>query len=182
MNAVPTPAREAAHPSAEKPTQHPVPLPSSPVRFLTDADVSRLPILSLADWSVRRAEHRTAPAGVALPNEIDDAALESLATDLPQMAVITLDFPKWVDGRAYSLAHLLRRRYGYRGELRATGNVLVDMLPLLVRCGFDAVVLRADQSVIHAQRALGFFDGHYQGDVRQPLPRYQQMASAKDAV
>ncbi len=77
-------------------------------------------------------------------------------------STVVLDFPKWTDGRAYSQAVLLRGRLKYRGEIRATGEVLVDMLPLLQRCGFDAVQLRADQSVESAQRAMGFFKVHYQ--------------------
>ena len=75
---------------------------------------------------------------------------------------VLLHFPKWTDGRAYSQAVLLRGRLRYAGEIRATGQVLADMLPLLRRCGFNAVQLRADQKLESAQRALGFFDTHYQ--------------------
>jgi uncharacterized protein (DUF934 family) len=62
-------------------------------------------------------------------------------------------------------------RYLFAGEVRATGEALVDMLPLMKRTGFDAVVLRADQSLEAAERALRFFPGHYQGDAveRRPL-------------
>jgi uncharacterized protein (DUF934 family) len=120
------------------------------------------------------------PAGDAhgdsltLPN---DAELDAtLLARLPTLRVVALQFPKWVDGRAYSQARLLRVRHGYRGELRATGEVLVDMLPLLARTGFDAAQLRADQRIDHAERALRFFaaDGHYQGDVQQPQPHYRR--------
>lgn len=75
---------------------------------------------------------------------------------------VVLQFPKWTDGRAYSQAVLLRGRLRYAGEIRATGDVLADMLPLLQRCGFDAVQLRADQKLETAQRALGYFGNHYQ--------------------
>ncbi len=75
---------------------------------------------------------------------------------------VVLQFPKWTDGRAYSQAVLLRGRLRYAGEIRATGDVLADMLPLLQRCGFDAVQLRADQNLETAQRALGYFGNHYQ--------------------
>jgi uncharacterized protein (DUF934 family) len=151
--------------------------PASPIRFLQATEVDRIPLLGIADWTNRLAEGRSVPVGLALANDVDDALLESLAPHLNQLSVIALDFPKWVDGRSYSLARLLRQRYGYRGELRATGHVLVDMLPLLARCGFDAVVLRPDQSLDHARRALGFFDGHYQGDVREPQPRFRRDAA-----
>ncbi len=84
------------------------------------------------------------------------------ASQIHAHAAVVLDFPKWTDGRAYSQAVLLRGRLNYRGEIRATGEVMVDMLPLLQRCGFDAVQLRADQNVESAKRALGFFSAHYQ--------------------
>jgi uncharacterized protein (DUF934 family) len=75
---------------------------------------------------------------------------------------VVLQFPKWTDGRAYSQAVLLRGRLAYAGTVAASGQVLTDMLPLLRRCGFDAVQLRADQQQGHARRALGYFDAHYQ--------------------
>ncbi len=105
--------------------------------------------------------------------------LEAAAPKLAGRAVVALDFPKWTDGRSYSIAHVLRTRCGYAGEIRATGEVLADMLPLLARCGFDAVVLRAGQSVDVAKRALGFFpDGHYQGDVLDPVPRFARATTS----
>ena len=116
------------------------------------------------------------PAELALANDADVA---TIAADLARVASVALDFPKWNDGRAYSQARLLRARYRFNGEIRATGQVLVDMLPLLVRCGFDAAELRADQSLEAAERALSFFpDGHYQGDLGEPLPRFRRRAEA----
>ncbi len=84
------------------------------------------------------------------------------ANHIHRHAQIVLQFPKWTDGRAYSQAVLLRGRLHYAGEICGTGEVLADMLPLLRRCGFDAVQLRADQKLETAQRALGYFDTHYQ--------------------
>ena len=84
------------------------------------------------------------------------------AAAIAQQHAVTLHFPKWTDGRAYSQAVLLRGRLRFAGEIRATGEVLADMLPLLQRCGFDAVQLRADQKIEVAQRALGYFGNHYQ--------------------
>jgi len=116
------------------------------------------------------------PAELALAN---DADVETIAADLARVASVALAFPKWNDGRAYSQARLLRARHRYAGEIRATGEVLVDMLPLLVRCGFDAAELRADQSLAAAARALAFFpDGHYQGSLGAPLPRFRRRAEA----
>ncbi len=111
------------------------------------------------------------PAALAVANDadIDDA----FAASLHGVASVALAFPKWTDGRAYSQAHLLRARYRYAGEIRATGDVVVDMLPLLQRTGFSAVQLRSDQDRALAERALAFFpDGHYQGDVIGPGPRF----------
>jgi uncharacterized protein (DUF934 family) len=88
---------------------------------------------------------------------------------------VWLTFPRWTDGRAYSQAVVLRGRLRFRGQLCATGEVLVDMLPLLRRCGFDAVVLAPGQDRAAAERALaGFSDHrhHYQADRMQPLPRF----------
>lgn len=133
------------------------------------AAVSEHLLLDPAQWRELRAQWPDdLPVGVRLAN---DADVEDIAEDLPRFALVALNFPKWVDGRAYSQAHLLRARYRFAGEVRATGEVLVDMLPLLQRSGFDAVVLRADQSVDSAKRALGFFPAYYQGDVvtKQPL-------------
>jgi len=133
-------------------------------------------LLTLAQWeAVRDAWSLDVPVGVLLPNTAD---VEALAADLPRIALIALEFPKWVDGRAYSQAHVLRARLRYAGEVRATGEVVVDMMPLLQRSGFDAVVLREGERQSSAERALGFFPaGHYQGDVLQPDPLFARKAA-----
>ena len=132
-------------------------------------------LLDLAQWHAFRAQWPDGlPVGLMLPN---DADVDDIVADLPRFALIALHFPKWVDGRAYSQAHLLRARYRFAGEVRATGEVLVDMLPLLQRSGFDAVTLRADQSVEAAKRALGFFPAYYQGDVVVTEPRFGRAAT-----
>jgi uncharacterized protein (DUF934 family) len=114
------------------------------------------------------------PVGAILENDQD---IRDVAADLPRLGLIALRFPKWVDGRAYSQAHLLRSRYRFQGEIRALGEVLVDMLPLLQRTGFDAVVLRADQSREAAERALTFFPGFYQGDTQEHRPHFARPAN-----
>ena len=132
-------------------------------------------LLDLAQWQAARERWPAhLPVGVTLAN---DADLDTVAPDLARLDLVALQFPKFSDGRAYSQARLLRARYRYAGPLRATGDVLVDMLPLLQRTGFDAVVLRADQSRAAAARALGFFAGHYQGDVREPWPLFTRRAA-----
>jgi uncharacterized protein (DUF934 family) len=119
-------------------------------------------LLDLGSWHAVRAHWPAGVrVGVKLPNDQDPA---DLAADLPRLSLITLHFPKWTDGRAYSQAHLLRVRLKFGGELRAVGDVVADMMPLLHRTGFDAVVLRADQRPEVARSAMGYFDAFYQAD------------------
>lgn len=129
-------------------------------------------LLELTQWHAVRAQWPAGvPVGLKLGNDQD---VEDVAADLPRFALVALHFPKWVDGRAYSQARLLRSRYRFQGEVRAIGEVLVDMVPLLARTGFDAVLLRSDQSIDAAERALAFFPGHYQGDTQDNRPLFAQ--------
>jgi len=140
-----------------------------------DAAPSAHALLTLRQWAARRDSWPSSmPVGVIIDNAVD---VEMLIDALPRLSLVALQFPKWTDGRAYSQARLLRARLRYAGELRATGEVLVDMLPLLQRSGFDAVLMRADQSVDAARRALHFFAGHYQGDALQPRPLFARAAA-----
>jgi len=115
----------------------------------------------------------TLPA-LALDNTADVLAQ---ADALQGQPAVLLNFPKWTDGRAYSQAFLLRARLSFGGEIRATGDVLVDMLPLLERTGFDSVVLRAGQDRFAAERALRFFPSHYQGDLKEARPVFVREAA-----
>jgi uncharacterized protein (DUF934 family) len=112
------------------------------------------------------AEETLPPGTVVLANTDDVARHAEALRDAPAVA---LDFPKWVDGRAYSQAVVLRGRLRYAGEIVATGEVMLDMLPLLRRCGFDAARLVAGQDQVAAERSLGFFPGHYQTDPHRSL-------------
>ena len=104
--------------------------------------------------------HSAADDGALLLDNTADVLVR--AAEIQRQPAVVLQFPKWTDGRAYSQAVLLRGRLRFAGEIRGTGQVLADMLPLLQRCGFDAVQLRADQKLESAQRALGYFGNHYQ--------------------
>ncbi|TDO13828.1 MULTISPECIES: DUF934 domain-containing protein [Halomonas] len=101
----------------------------------------------------------------------DSELTSSLAEELAEAPLIAIDFPTFTDGRGYTLARLLRERHGYRGEIRAIGDVLVDQIYYMSRCGFDALALREDQHLDDALRALGAFSVSYQPavDVREPL-------------
>ncbi len=105
------------------------------------------------------AQEALPAAALQLDNHADVLAR---ADEIRGFEAVLLHFPKWTDGRAYSQAVLLRGRVRFGGEIVATGEVLADMLPLLRRCGFSAVQMRADQKLETAQRALGYFDSHYQ--------------------
>ena len=133
-------------------------------------------LLTIAQWhAVRVAWPADMAVGLIVPNDVD---IETIVADLPRLQLVALHFPKWVDGRAYSQARLLRMRFAFTGEIRATGEVLVDMLPLLARTGFNAAQLRADQSLATARRVLGFFpQGHYQGDVTETRSRFARRAA-----
>ena len=141
------------------------------------ADDAELPvgpvIVSLARWQRERAAllARGEPVGVRLPNT---ANVADLAADLPALALVALEFPKFADGRAHSQARLLRERYGYRGELRAVGDVLRDQLFFMARNGFDAFELRADRRLEDALEAFGEFSDSYQPAADQPLPLYRR--------
>ena len=131
-------------------------------------------LLSWAQWrNVREQWPAGLPVAVAFPN---DADIEELAGDLSRIALVVLHFPKWTDGRAYSQARLLRGRYRYGGQVRATGDVVADMAPLLNRTGFDSAVLREGQNPEFARRALGFFPAYYQGDVHEHRPLFSRGA------
>jgi uncharacterized protein (DUF934 family) len=82
-------------------------------------------------------------------------------------ALIAVQFPVFTDGRGYSTARLLRQRYGYRGELRAIGDILRDQLYELARCGFDSFSLREDQDPADALQAFGDFSESYQSGADQ---------------
>ena len=84
--------------------------------------------------------------------------------DLNGVTRIDLNFPKFTDGRAFSQAFLLRRRLGFKGEIRATGDVLIDQLVQMERTGFDVAVLREDQNLAFSQVQFDRYRGFYQGD------------------
>jgi uncharacterized protein (DUF934 family) len=103
-------------------------------------------------------------AGVlSLPNDADprEASLEGIHR-------VDLHFPKFTDGRAYSQAFWLRRRLGFQGEIRATGDVLIDQLVQMSRCGFDVAVLKAGVDATDAQAQFDRYARFYQADASNP--------------
>ncbi|MEN9842712.1 MAG: hypothetical protein RLZZ612_541 [Pseudomonadota bacterium] len=92
--------------------------------------------------------------------------------DLNGITRVVLHFPKFTDGRAFSQAFLLRRRLGFAGEIRATGDVLIDQLLQMQRTGFTEAVLAEGQNAAHAALLLRQFEGFYQGDAVLPHPHF----------
>lgn len=144
-------------------------------------DAAALPggkiIVPLNIWLGRREEltRRNSalnqPLGVWLDSHEDPAAL---ADSIHRFAVIAVNFPKFADGRGYSIAALLRSRYGFTGELRAIGDVLRDQLFYMQRVGFNAFAVRADKDIHDAVQALADFSETYQASIDQPLPLFRR--------
>ena len=102
----------------------------------------------------------------------NDADPRSISLD--GVDCVELDFPKFSDGRAFSQAFLLRRRLGFQGDIRATGDVLIDQLVQMQRTGFTSVVLRAGQDLGHAQRQFDRYSKFYQGDAVAVHPIFKE--------
>ena len=100
-----------------------------------------------------------------------------LETSLESVKAIVLNFPKFTDGRAFTQAVMLRKRAGFKGEIRATGDVLVDQLQQMARSGFDVAELRADQDLAAGQRQLDRYAEFYQADVVQKAPHFAKEAA-----
>ena len=134
-------------------------------------------IVPLALWLERRDAFLAYPGGLGLWLDASEGP-ETVAADLKRFAVVAVNFPKFGDGRGYSTARLLRERYGYKGELRAIGDVLHDFLYFMKQCGFDAFVLREDQDPQEALTALDTFSEGYQTSVLRPAPLFRRRLAA----
>jgi uncharacterized protein (DUF934 family) len=108
---------------------------------------------------------------VRLEPQDDPAAVVARLADA---AWVEINFPKFGDGRGFSIARLLRERYGYKGELRAVGQVARDHLHYMEQCGFDAFLLRDGEDVEEALTAFDDFSEHYQATVAQPVPLFRR--------
>ena len=122
------------------------------------------------------------PASVEAENTLqiaNDADLAEIAASgaLEGVARVELQFPKFTDGRAYSQAVLLRRRYKFTGDIRATGDVLIDQLVHMHRSGFSSAVLAEGVDATAAQRQFERFSAFYQGDVLEPRPLFAREAA-----
>ena len=135
-----------------------------------DAIPAGVPLMvRAADWSVHRETLAARPGLLGLLLEPgDDPA--TIAGELDRFALLAVAFPKFTDGRGYSIARLLRERHGWRGELRAVGEVLRDQLHYLARCGFDSFALADGEDARAGLTAFEPFGEAYQGAAdRGPL-------------
>ena len=123
----------------------------------------------------RRIVPQSAPspdAEVLRLEPTDDPA--SVADRLGQAARVEVNFPKFGDGRGYSIARLLRERYGYKGELRAVGEVVRDHLFYMESCGFDAFLLREGEDPVEALSGFEDFSEAYQASAARPVPLFRR--------
>ena len=136
-------------------------------------------ILPFAFWQA----HRDALAGRAGKIAVclnGDDDLEAVADFLPLFEMIALEFPNFKDGRSYSHARLLRERFGFRGELRAVGDVLRDQLFFMRRCGIDAFQVREDKDADDALKGLSGFTVKYQTAADKEPPIYKTRSEKKE--
>jgi uncharacterized protein (DUF934 family) len=148
-------------------------------RFVRIADDAPVPngiavIVSAARYFADPAGFaaRLAPTGVVWPN---DRPVAELAPHLRDLALVALVFPKFRDGRAFSQARLLRERYGHRGELRATGQVLRDQFLFMLRAGFDSFEVTKPADAEAFAESIRRYDVFYQptGDGRVTALRHR---------
>lgn len=151
-----------------------------------DGDLSHIPatgdiLVPLALWQAAAPEllaRQSGRLGVWLDSGEDPA---HIAASFGAFSLVAVHFPQFTDGRGYSMARLLRERYGWKGELRAIGDVLRDQLFYLSRCGFDAFLLSEGQDAQAALSALGDFTDAYQTSVERPLPLFRRRFQSPDA-
>ena len=130
-------------------------------------------IVPLAVWLDQRNVLPSRPGRLGVWLDGDDEPT-LIAEDLKNFGVVAVYFPQFADGRGYSLGRLLRERYGWRGELRAIGDVLPDQLLYLSRCGFDAFALREDRDPHSALGAFSTFSESYQTTAEHRLPLFRR--------
>jgi uncharacterized protein (DUF934 family) len=140
-----------------------VPQPNEWVRVADDAALPEgaKVIVSLERWQVEREALRQRNAAVGISLKSDQSPL-LIKDDLDHLSLVALEFPKFTDGRAFSYARVLRDRLGYRGEIRAFGQVLRDQYLFMLRCGIDTIEPPAEKRVEGYADALKEFSVFYQ--------------------
>ena len=164
------PERLIRHGRVERDTWHFVGLEGTEVPAkLPDGAI----VVPLSAWKSRRDELLARPQAIGVWLAPADEPAE-IADDVAALALVAVHFPKFTDGRGYSTAVLLRKRHGYRGELRAFGDVGRDQLFYLKRAGFDAFSLAPHRDPEAALASFGDFSVRYQGSVDDPVPLFRK--------
>ena len=135
---------------------------------------SDVPAIVSADWllsaSREQIQARSAALGVSWPNDRPES---ELAPFLSHLSLIALEFPVFRDGRAFTQARLLRERQGFKGEIRATGDVLRDQFLFMVRAGFDAFEVKKAADADAFAKAVHEFTLRYQPAADGPLHTFR---------
>ena len=137
-------------------------------------------IVSVEQWQDHweKLIRRRDPVGVQIKSHEHP---EIIADDLESLDVVALEFPKFTDGRAYSYARLLRDRYGFAGELRAVGDVLLEQIHYMERVGFNSMEIDSDQPLTDFETARAEFTVWYQpsADARKPAAELRQEVNSR---
>jgi uncharacterized protein (DUF934 family) len=130
-------------------------------------------MVKLETWKKHREQLslRKFPVAILVPSDADSTDIIfkcDSSTHLEKIALIAIDFPTYTDGRGFSLAQILRKQYGWKGELRAMGDVLIDIIHYLARCGFDSFLIKEGHDAKLALEAFETFTVHYQRSYPPP--------------
>ncbi|MGB1334017.1 MAG: DUF934 domain-containing protein [Porticoccaceae bacterium] len=142
-----------------------------------DTDSQSLPegdiLLTYSQWQTfsEQLESHSGQIGVVIDG---NAEIEDIIEPLLKLPLIAINFPKFADGRGFSLATLLRERYNFNGEIRAVGGFIRDQLYLLSRCGFNAFKFSEDTDLSEAAKSLEVFTETYQVSANQEEPLFRR--------
>jgi uncharacterized protein (DUF934 family) len=149
---------------------------NDPWQFFAAGDADGIPaaaLLPVSMWAGSGAElaKSARPFGVCI--EADDS-FDGILAHLTNIAVVAFHFTKFADGRAFRYAHQLREQFGYRGEIRATGDFMPDQVGYLERCGFNAFACRSKAEQQTALSIRGSLPINYQADVLETQPLFRR--------
>ncbi|MEY4643062.1 MAG: hypothetical protein RLZZ227_3056 [Pseudomonadota bacterium] len=130
-------------------------------------------IVNATLWQQHKQELLASGKQIAVWLDSDQHA-DMIAADLARIPLVALNFPGFMDGRSYSTAVVLRKHHGYKGELRAIGDVLRDQLFYMKRCGFTTFDLRDTVKLEDARRAFHDYSASYASTVEEPTPLFRR--------
>jgi len=149
--------------------------------FVTDTNITEIPsgkvIIPLASWNrlYEIINKREELPGLLLNSDENPA---DFIGNIASLQIIAVHFPAFTDGRGFSIGNLLRERYGFKGELRAYGEIIRDQLYYLKRCGFDAFAFNKDIDLQVALKSLNDFSNDYQVSSNQYTPLFRRRSTS----